>query len=239
MKSIKKYIIFVLFIFLPVFLLGCTTNKINYFEIKESEEIQKLSSYSDSFAEIVSPAIVGIECVRGNSSNIGSGVCVKSGGYVLTNYHVISNKGEINLYLHNNKKCRAICVYENPDMDIAVLKANYAIPFLKLSDSSLLKVGQTVFAVGTPLNLNFQHTFTKGIVSALNRKINVALTNSDVNVMENLIQHDASINSGNSGGPLLNELGEVVGINTLKITNAEGMGFAIPSQTFEKILEEI
>ena len=100
-------------------------------------------------------------------------------------------------------------------------------------------MGQSVFAVGTPISLNFKHTFSKGVVSALNRTVSVTLVDSNFEVMHNLIQHDASINSGNSGGPLLNEFGEVIGINTLKISNAEGLGFAIPSKTFISIIENL
>lgn len=238
MKTLKCLTCVMLF-FCLIFICGCENNS-QYFSVVESEEIEKLSSgFSSDFAKTVSPAIVGIECSSSTSSSIGSGVCVKSGGYVLTNYHVVANGGSITLYLNNNKTCKAISVYSNPDLDLVVLKANYAIPYLNIANSNKLVVGQSVFAVGTPLSLNFTQTFTKGIISALNRSVNVTLTNSDAGVMKNLIQHDASINSGNSGGPLLNEFGEVVGINTLKITNAEGLGFAIPSQTFVPIINSL
>lgn len=238
MKALKCLTCIMLFFCLITFG-GCSKNG-QYFSVTESREIEKLSSgFSESFASTVSPAIVGIESSSLTSSSIGSGVCVKSGGYILTNYHVVSNSGSITIYLNNNLTCKAISVYSNPDLDLAVLKANYAVPYLSVGDSDSLVVGQIVFAVGTPLSLNFRQTFTKGIVSALNRSVNVTLTDSNVGVMKNLIQHDASINSGNSGGPLLNEYGEVVGINTLKITNAEGLGFAIPSKTFKSIIENL
>ncbi len=236
---VKNYLkCFVLF-FCLFFVLGCSNNN-QYFSVTESPEIKKLAGgFSNSFAETVSPAIVAVECSDFTNSSIGSGVCVKSGGYVVTNYHVVSNNGNIKLHMHNNKSCKAIVVYSNPEQDLAILKANYAIPFLNICNSSSLVVGQTVFAVGTPLSLNFKHSFSKGIISALNRSVNVTLANSDANVLNGLIQHDASINSGNSGGPLLNEFGEVVGVNTLKIVNAEGMGFAIPSNTFVSIIENL
>ena len=220
-------------------LCGCS-NKNQYYSVTESAEIQKLSGgFSNIFAQTVSPAIVAIESASVTNCSIGSGVCVKSGGYVLTNYHVVANQGNIKLYLSDNKVCKAIIVYSNPDLDLAVLKANYAIPFLNIAPSENLVVGQSVFAVGTPLSLNFKQTFSKGIVSALNRSVNVTLTDSSCDVIHGLIQHDASINSGNSGGPLLNEFGEVIGINTLKISNAEGLGFAIPSKTFISIIENL
>lgn len=225
--------------FCLITLCGCS-NKNQYYSVTESPEIQKLSGgFSNVFAQTVSPAIVAIECASTTNSSIGSGVCVKSGGYVLTNYHVVANQGSIKLYLSDGKVCQAIMVYSNPDLDLAVLKANYAIPFLNIAPSENLVVGQSVFAVGTPISLNFKHTFSKGVVSALNRTVSVTLVDSNFEVMHNLIQHDASINSGNSGGPLLNEFGEVIGINTLKISNAEGLGFAIPSKTFISIIENL
>lgn len=238
MKRLKKFFTIMLFFCLICFS-GCSGNR-EFFSVTKSDPIQKLSiAFDSNFANVVAPAIVGIVSGNSISSNIGSGVCVKSGGYVLTNYHVVSGGGNIVLYLQNGSTCKAIRVYENPDLDLAVLKANHAIPYLPIGSSDDLLVGQSVVAVGTPLSLNFNLTFTKGIVSALNRSVGLTLTDSNVSSMHNLIQHDASINSGNSGGPLLNEFGEVVGINTLKISNAEGLGFAIPSKTFISIIESV
>lgn len=238
MKRNKFLVMLALFFCFNLIFCGCS-NKSDYFSVTTSDPIQKLSVENENFASIVSPAIVGIKSVSATSGSIGSGVCVKSGGYIVTNYHVISNFGEITLHLHNGKTCKAMVLKINPDIDIAILKANYSIPYLSLANSDSVKVGETVYAVGTPLSLSFNQTFTKGIVSALNRKISISLTDSNVNYMENLIQHDASINSGNSGGPLLNKFGEVIGINTLKITDAEGLGFAVPVKTFEGIVNSI
>lgn len=237
-KNLAKFLILIM-LFFCFFVCGCKNGNEKFFSVTESEKIERLSTEnSEQLAKIVSPAIVGIESAKGTTASIGSGVSVKSGGYVLTNYHVVSNNGKITLYLHDGKTCEAIIIYSNPDLDLAVLKANYEIPYLTINDEDVF-VGQVIFAVGTPVALQFKHTFTKGIVSATNRKINIELVNSNVNVMENLIQHDASINSGNSGGPLLNVYGEVVGINTLKITNAEGMGFAIGAKVFKNIISNL
>ena len=232
----KKFILLIGLFFSLIFFCGCSSSK-QYFSVTESKMIT-VNNESD-FAKTVSPAIVGITSTIKTTTNIGSGVCVKSGGYIITNYHVIANGGEIVLHLHSGLTCKAVVIYKNPDLDIAVLKANYPVPYLNMVSSNSLIVGQTVYAVGTPLSLNFNQTFTKGIVSGLNRTVSVSLIDSDVNVMSNLIQHDASINSGNSGGPLLNEFGEVVGVNTLKINNAEGLGFAIPSVKFIEIFNQI
>lgn len=236
----KRVIIFVMLFFCaPILFLGCSKNEVDYFNISQSRQIERLAvSDGVELTQTVAPAIVGIESTSGNSGNIGSGVCVKSGGYIVTNYHVISNGGKITLYLDNNSVCSAICIYKNASTDIAVLKANYALPYLTLATSDI-KVGEDVYAVGTPLSLTFKQTFTKGIVSAVNRDLLVSSADVDGGTMLNLIQHDASINAGNSGGPLLNAFGEVVGINTLKIANAEGMGFAIPTTSFSHILDNL
>jgi S1-C subfamily serine protease len=166
---------------------------------------------------------------------VGSGVCVADGGYVMTNSHVVSGADEIVLYLSNKTTSTASVIYDNPVLDLAILKSSKSIPYLSLGSSDELAVGQDILAVGTPLSLSLTHTFTKGIVSAVNRTLRVD-GNDGEEYMQNLIQHDASLNPGNSGGPLLNTKGEVVGINTLKISTGEGIGFAIPTKSFESLL---
>ena len=159
-----------------VLLFGCSFNSnAKYFKVTESEEIVRLSSNSDTstLAKTVSPAIVAIESVSKTNSSLGSGVCVKSGGYVLTNQHVIANNGNITLHLSSGETASAIVIYSDESLDIAILKADYAIPYLPLGNSDSLTVGQDVVCVGTPVSINFKHTFTKGIVSALNRTLKV------------------------------------------------------------------
>jgi S1-C subfamily serine protease len=109
---------------------------------------------------------------------------------------------------------------------------------LRLGDATRLEVGEHAIAIGNPLGLEFQRSVTSGIISALNRTISIE-TETGTNYMEDLIQTDASINPGNSGGPLLNSKGEVIGINTVKVTSAEGMGFAIPINITKPIMEKL
>lgn len=189
-------------------------------------------------AKMVNPAIVAISSVGNNYTSIGSGVCVKSGGYILTNQHVIAGAKTITLYMHDNKTASAITLWQDEIMDIAILKSSVAIPYLPMGDNDKTIVGEDVVAVGTPLSLNFTHTYTKGIVSAKNRTIQINTDNGEA-LMQNLIQHDASINPGNSGGPLINNLGFVIGINTLKINTAEGLGFAIPINSVVSVVENV
>jgi len=190
---------------------------------------------SENIAPYLSPAIVGINGYSDNGSSVGSGVCVTENGYVLTNSHVVHDCNNIVLYLYDKSKTTANIVYEDTVLDFAILKSNKSLPYLNLGDSDSLNVGEDVLAVGTPLSLTLTHTFTEGIVSALNRTLKVSDTEGD-GYMQNLIQHDASLNPGNSGGPLINSKGEVVGINTLKISGGEGIGFAIPTKSFRSLL---
>lgn len=214
-----------------VFTFGCTANNAEVgknITISESENIPFV-------ANAVLPAIVGISGNKDNGQSVGSGVCVSESGHILTNSHVINGCNHIVLYLSDKSQTGADIIYEDTVLDLAILKADKNLPYLSLGDSDELSLGEDILAVGTPLSLTLVHTFTKGIVSALNRTLKVSNSNGE-GYMQNLIQHDASLNPGNSGGPLLNTKGEVVGINTLKISSGEGIGFAIPSKSFKSLL---
>ena len=226
----RKFLILIMVISL-VLITGCSnvaTLSGTLITIDESFKIPDV-------AGLVKPAIVGINGIKDNDNSVGSGVCVAKDGYVLTNSHVINACEKIELYLHDGSKTSATIVYEDPILDLAILRSKKALPYLNLGDSDELAVGQDILAVGTPLSLTLVHTYTKGIVSAINRTIKVSTLNGE-GYMQNLIQHDASLNPGNSGGPLLNTRGEVVGINTLKISSGEGIGFAIPAKSFKSLL---
>lgn len=169
---------------------------------------------------------------------IGSGVIVDTNGYILTNSHVVGggNAKSITVLFENGDKLPGKVLWTDPALDLAVVKVDATnLPVATLGDSDNLEVGEISVAIGNPLGLEFQRTVTSGIISGLNRAIQV-----DQNtVIENLIQTDASINPGNSGGPLLNSKGEVIGINTAKIKSAEGLGFSIPINEIKPILGEV
>lgn len=190
---------------------------------------------ASEIASRVESAIVGISGSSDGGDSVGSGVCLSSNGYVLTNSHVVNGCDKITLYLANGDRSKGRLVFEDTVSDLAIVKSDKSIPYLSLGSSDDLSVGEDVLAVGTPLSLSLTHTFTRGIVSAVNRTLKVS-SSAGEGYMQNLIQHDASLNPGNSGGPLLNFKGEVVGINTLKISGGEGIGFAIPSKSFESLL---
>ena len=177
--------------------------------------------------EQVKGAVVGIECSVAGGYSIGSGVAVSDGGYILTNQHVINGARNIIVHFADKTNSTASVVWQDSSQDIAVIRSNVNLPYLVCSNE-IARVGEDVIAIGTPLAIDFKHTVTKGIVSAINRTLQIENTNGTLSYMQNLIQHDASINPGNSGGPIINTKGEVIGINTLKASDAEGLGFAIP-----------
>jgi serine protease DegQ len=167
--------------------------------------------------------------------SLGSGVVVNAGGYVLTNHHVVEGADEIEVALHDGKKLLARVVGSDPETDLAVLRVTADnLPAISFGSSDALRVGDVVLAIGNPFNLG--HTVTSGIVSALGR------SGLGVSTFENFIQTDAAINPGNSGGALIDAGGNLVGINTLIISqtgSAGGIGFAIPVSTAKMVLEQI
>lgn len=168
----------------------------------------------------------------------GSGIIISSDGYILTNNHVTENATKIEITLENEEKYIARLIGSDPEIDVALLKIEpkSSLPVLPLGDSDKLRVGEWVLAIGNPYN--FYQTVTVGVVSAKERK-NLSLT-SDM-PLASFIQTDAAINFGNSGGPLLNARGEVVGINTaiFRQNLAEGIGFAIPINLVKSILDQL
>ena len=202
---------------------------------------------SEAF-EKVAPAVV-IVSVNGNTFNgfyteevqgIGSGFIINEEGYILTNYHVIEDANEVTVTLSDGREVKAKVVNYDQHQDIAMIKINeegITVPgVVELGDSSVLRTGEEVLAIGTPLSKEFNQTLTGGYVSAVNRNVETS-----TGVQVNLIQTDAAINPGNSGGPLINTKGEVIGINTLKIADSEveGLGFAIPINEVKDRIEAL
>jgi len=169
---------------------------------------------------------------------VGSGIIVDSRGYILTNSHVVgdNNAESITVLFENGDKSDGVVLWNDTALDLAIVKANATnLPAAELGDSDNLVIGELAVAIGNPLGLEFQRTVTSGIISGLNRTIEVSQSSK----MENLIQTDASINQGNSGGPLLNAKGEVIGINSAKVLSGEGLGFAIPINIVKPIVNQV
>jgi S1-C subfamily serine protease len=169
---------------------------------------------------------------------LGSGVIIDKDGYILTNSHVIGDgqAKRINVLFENGDKAEGEVLWFDPTIDLAVVKTNSrGLNAADLGNSDDLVVGELSVAIGNPLGLDFQRTVTSGVISGLHRSIRI----DQYNIIEDLIQTDASINPGNSGGPLLNNKGEVIGINTAKVQTGEGLGFAIPINLAKPIVEEV
>ncbi|MBE6979685.1 MAG: PDZ domain-containing protein [Ruminococcaceae bacterium] len=185
-------------------------------------------------------SVVSISCTGSYGASTGTGVVLTSGGYVVTNAHVVQGAGSISVLLSDERSFPATLVGADTISDLAVLhiEAEDLIP-AEFGDSSVLRVGDSVVAIGDPLGMELRGTMTNGIVSAINRDVTTGgrtLT---------LIQTNAALNSGNSGGPLINCFGQVIGINTMKMgdfassSGVEGLGFAIPSTTVKEIADQL
>ncbi len=170
----------------------------------------------------------------------GSGFIVSSDGYVITNKHVVADEqAEYTVLLNDERKMPAKVLAKDPLTDLAILKIEAKnLPTAQLGDSSVLKVGQTVIAIGNALG-EFRNTVSTGVISGLSRSITAGGTGFGLEQLVGVIQTDASINIGNSGGPLLNIAGQVIGINTAIAQNAQNIGFAIPINEVKNTIEGV
>ena len=169
---------------------------------------------------------------------LGSGVILSENGYILTNQHVAGNKYS-NCYvtLENGMVYDGSVVWADSNIDLSIIKISANnLNYIELADSDNINLADEVYAIGNPIGIEFQRTVTKGIISGINRTIKIE---QEENYMEDLIQTDATINEGNSGGPLINNKGELIGINTVKISEAEGIVFAVQINIVKPILEKL
>lgn len=206
-------------------------------------DIELLDAYSRavvSVVESVGSTVVSISVGRkqdhqeADQVGAGSGVIIAPDGYILTNDHVVRNTMNLRVRLTDGTSLSASLIGKDPATDLAVIRANSAyLPSSILGNSHRLRVGQLVIAMGNPLG--FQSTVSTGVVSALGR----ILRSTQGRLIENIIQHTAPLNPGNSGGPLVDSSGKVVGINTAIIAMAQGIGFSIPANTAKWVVSQI
>ncbi len=213
------------------------------------EQEEKSKTVSDVIEE-ANKAVVGISKIKNvgasvftNDSTknlgIGTGFIVSENGYIITNEHVSGEKYS-NCYvtLENGKIYNGNVVWSDSNLDLSIVKINMkGLDYMKLGDSNDTKIGQSVYAIGNPIGFEFQRTVTSGIISAVDRTIKFSENGQDV-YMADLIQTDATINPGNSGGPLIKPNGTVIAVNSVKITSAEGIGFAVPINVIKPVVEK-
>ena len=212
---------------------------------------EKENSSSSDIIEKAVKSVVGISKLEQNGTSIflgnpesklglGSGIIVTDNGYILTNQHVAGNKYS-NCYvtLENGKTFDGTVVWADSNIDLAIVKiAGNNLDYISLADSDNIRLAEEVYAIGNPIGIEFQRTVTKGIISGKNRTIKLS-DDENSSYMEDLIQTDATINEGNSGGALINKNGELIGVNSVKISDAEGIGFAVPINIVKPIIEKL
>jgi S1-C subfamily serine protease len=210
---------------------------------EDTSEVELLDAYSRAVitvVEAVGPAVVGIvaRLKTGDSqqeqAGTGSGVIIAPDGYILTNNHVVQGAHAITATVQDGTVLEATLVGTDPATDLAVLRASgSSLSYATLGDSAKLQAGQLVIAIGNPFG--FQSTVSTGVVSALGR----ALRSIDGRLIEDIIQHTAPLNPGNSGGPLVDSRGRIVGVNTAIIGMAQGIGFSVPANTARWVVSQL
>lgn len=234
----------------PVLLDGAVLNGTSKSSLKQEEQViipQKTEiSLTTAIAKKVMPSVVGIRTKRYSDNmffqgtkaeGVGSGVIVDKKGYIITNNHIANDKdSEITVYLIDGRSLPGKVEWTDEDLDLSVIKIDADnLEAADIGDSENIEVGELTVAIGNPLGLRFQRSVTSGIISALNRSIPI----DEEKYMEDLIQTDAFIDEGNSGGPLINSEGKVIGINTYKAGSANGLGFAIPINVVVPVIKSL
>ena len=216
------------------------------------QTVENAEENSTKIADVIEDTterVVGISKLKSAGSSIfsnneeddlglGTGFIVSQDGYIVSNSHVTGEKySKCYITLETGNNYDGTVVWADSDLDLSIVKINAKnLPYVNLGDSKNVRVGETVYAIGNPIGFEFRRTVTSGIISAKNRTIKLE-EEGKVSYMTDLLQTDATINPGNSGGPLIYPNGDVIGINTVKITSAEGIGFAIPINIIKPIID--
>jgi S1-C subfamily serine protease len=199
------------------------------------DDNELLDAYSRSVIDTLERTRAGVVSLRVGKRGSGSGFLVTPDGYLLTNSHVVGSAGAVQVQFDDDSELPARVVGTDPDTDLALVHVGTprALPHLTLGVSATLRVGQVAIAIGNPLGLG--HTVTTGVISALGRSLRA----KSGRAIDNIIQTDASLNPGNSGGPLLDTRAQVIGVNTAIINGAQSLCFAVPADTARWVVSEL
>ena len=195
--------------------------------IRKEFDLLKASTGED-FSSIIEDSLKGVVTIKTNVAQ-GTGFIISSDGYIVTNAHMLSGASEVQITTFDENKISAELIGYNAELDIALLKIGGEYNFLELGNSDETQVGERVIAIGNPLGLQF--SVTEGIVSGIHRP--------GINELEAYVQTDAALNPGNSGGPLINKNGKVIGINNFKLGSGESLGFALESNYIKDAVNAI
>ena len=248
-KILKLFLIIFMVIIVYQFYLNIQTQTSKAETTQENSNSDKNGDSITDILETNFNSVVGISKLQDNGSSIflmnaseelglGTGIIISKKGYILTNQHV-SGDSTCYVTLPNGNVSKGKVVWSDENIDLSIVKTNNNFnTCAELGDSENIRIGEAAYAIGNPIGYEFQRTVTAGVISALNRTIKLQ-ENDEYVYMSNLIQTDATINPGNSGEPLINHEGKVIGINSVKITSAEGIGFAIPINIVKPIIQKL
>ena len=197
-------------------------------DLQEAEFENLKSSAGEDFSEIIQSSFKSVVTIRTNVAQ-GTGFIISNEGYIVTNAHVLSKANAVEAITHNQDRISATYIGYNPELDLALLKVEGEFNYLEFGNSDKTEIGERVIAIGNPLGLTF--SVSEGIVSGVHR--------AGANKVEAYVQTDAALNPGNSGGPLIDKEGQVIGINNFKLANGESLGFALESNYVKNAINEI